>query len=145
MSHIYVNETIKIYPFDLARLREFYPQTSFPQGFKGINLEDYGVFVVNQNPQPEYDGLTQTAKEQEPELVDGIWTLNWTIENKPLQLASKYIRDKRREKLLETDWTQVLDAPVDKQAWAAYRQQLRDITTQPGFPYQITWPVPPVE
>jgi CO/xanthine dehydrogenase Mo-binding subunit len=28
---------------------------------------------------------------------------------------------------------------------AAYRQQLRDITTQPGFPYQITWPVPPVE
>ena len=32
-----------------------------------------------------------------------------------------------RDRLLkESDWTQVNDAPVDRQAWATYRQALRD-------------------
>ena len=53
------------------------------------------------------------------------------------------IRSERNEKLSASDWTQVADAPVDKAAWAAYRQALRDITTQAGFPDTITWPVKP--
>ena len=39
--------------------------------------------------------------------------------------------------------TVTLDAPVDKEAWATYRQALRDITTQSGFPWEITWPDAP--
>ena len=31
-------------------------------------------------------------------------------------------------------------APVDKAAWAAYRQELRDITAQAGFPWNVQWP-----
>jgi len=49
-----------------------------------------------------------------------------------------------RNRLLEAyDWTQLPDVPLTtKAAWATYRQQLRDITTQ-SDPFNITWPVPP--
>ena len=58
------------------------------------------------------------------------------------KLASE-ARAKRNELLAASDWTQVLDAPVDQTAWAIYRQELRDITTQPGFPENINWPMQP--
>lgn len=46
--------------------------------------------------------------------------------------------------LFASDWTQLPDVPQSvKDAWAPYRQALRDITTQPGFPRNIVWPVPP--
>jgi len=41
------------------------------------------------------------------------------------------------------DWKSFYDAPVDKAAWATYRQSLRDVTAQSGFPYSITWPTNP--
>jgi hypothetical protein len=50
------------------------------------------------------------------------------------------IRSSRTEKLKECDWTQVADAPVDKAAWATYRQALRDVTQQAGFPWDVQWP-----
>ena len=49
----------------------------------------------------------------------------------------------RNDKLNSSDWTQVADAPVDQAAWAAYRQALRDITEQAGFPNTVVWPVSP--
>jgi hypothetical protein len=52
---------------------------------------------------------------------------------------------KRNKLLLESDWTQLPDAPVNKQAWAEYRQALRDITHQTGFPTKIEWPLAPNE
>jgi hypothetical protein len=58
---------------------------------------------------------------------------------------AKYIREQRNQKLNETDWTQTADAPVDKTVWATYRQALRDITTQTGFPLDVQWPVKPTE
>jgi hypothetical protein len=36
------------------------------------------------------------------------------------------MRNHRDRLLVESDWTQVADAPVDQQAWATYRQALRD-------------------
>jgi hypothetical protein len=56
---------------------------------------------------------------------------------------AKSVRATRGEKLAESDWTQVADAPVDKAVWATYRQALRDVTTQTGFPWTITWPDAP--
>jgi hypothetical protein len=50
------------------------------------------------------------------------------------------VRQRRDELLAQSDWTQTPDAPVDQAAWAAYRQALRDITTQAGFPQSVTWP-----
>jgi hypothetical protein len=51
---------------------------------------------------------------------------------------AKIVRDDRNAKLKYSDWTQVADAPVDKTAWATYRQALRDITKQAGFPWTVT-------
>ena len=45
--------------------------------------------------------------------------------------------------LSDSDWTQVADAPVDKAAWATYRQALRDITEQDGFPVSASFPTAP--
>jgi hypothetical protein len=53
------------------------------------------------------------------------------------------IREERNKLLKESDWTQVLDAPVDQQAWAVYRQSLRDITLQESFPLNIVFPIKP--
>jgi hypothetical protein len=46
---------------------------------------------------------------------------------------------------VRSDYTQAedFDAQVDKQAWATYRQALRDISSQQGFPWTITWPDAP--
>lgn len=52
-------------------------------------------------------------------------------------------RAERSALLAASDWTQMPDAPVDQQAWAAYRQELRDITEQDGFPEVIVWPEEP--
>lgn len=54
------------------------------------------------------------------------------------------IRENRNSLLKKSDWTQVADAPVDQAAWAVYRQALRDITDQEGFPNEVTWPEEPV-
>ena len=53
------------------------------------------------------------------------------------------VRAERNAKLAATDWTQVADSTVNKQAWGTYRQALRDISTQPGFPQTVTWPDAP--
>jgi hypothetical protein len=54
--------------------------------------------------------------------------------------AARFQRDAM---LAASDWTQVPDAPVDQEAWAAYRQALRDVTQQSGWPRDINWPVAP--
>ena len=52
-------------------------------------------------------------------------------------------RTERNRLLSESDWTQIADATVDKAAWATYRQALRDLPQQAGFPTTINWPVKP--
>lgn len=74
-----------------------------------------------------------------------------TLTNKPLPVPYEpteaeiagQARTQRDQLLAETDWTQVLDAPISaecREAFRVYRQALRDITEQDGFPYEITWP-----
>lgn len=53
---------------------------------------------------------------------------------------------RRNALLVESDWTQLADAPFNveqKSDWAAYRQQLRNLTDQAGFPNNIMWPTKP--
>ena len=64
-----------------------------------------------------------------------------TVEDIPM--TDEEARAQRDKLLAETDWTQVLDAPIDaetREAYRAYRQALRDIPEQDGFPETITWP-----
>ena len=53
------------------------------------------------------------------------------------------IRVQRNQKLLNSDWTQVLDAPGYREVWATYRQALRDVPQQTEFPTTVDWPVEP--
>lgn len=69
--------------------------------------------------------------------VDGVFTAP------VITLTAEEIRSLRDAKLTKSDWTQVADAPVDKTAWATYRQSLRDVPSQSGFPNEVTWPTEP--
>ena len=51
--------------------------------------------------------------------------------------------ERRNAMLIASDWTQLADVQVDKEAWAIYRQHLRDIPAQAGFPITIDWGVAP--
>jgi len=57
-----------------------------------------------------------------------------------IEEAGKQARAERDRLLAECDWTQLPDAPKNRNLWSAYRQALRDIPQQPGFPDNITWP-----
>ena len=63
-----------------------------------------------------------------------------------LEEAAAEIRAKRNQLLAETDWTQLADSQLDEEAQAAmraYRQALRDIPQQEGFPLSVEWPEEP--
>lgn len=68
----------------------------------------------------------------EPEQI-GFWQDDATVE--------QMMREKRDVLLQFTDWTQLPDvAEVVKEKYQHFRQALRDITTQDGFPREIIWP-----
>ncbi|NBV36971.1 MAG: hypothetical protein EBR94_06855 [Bacteroidetes bacterium] len=55
------------------------------------------------------------------------------VENVPNDWWLERYRKWRTEELLNCDWTQLTDAPVDSAAWATYRQELRDLTKVKDF------------
>jgi hypothetical protein len=82
--------------------------------------------------------------------VEGDWVYTVIVRNKtPEEVAqtqeskAAQLRSQRNTLLSQTDWTQITDSPVDKQAWATYRQALRDISDQETFPNSVTWPTRP--
>jgi len=139
------------YPYAPDNLRQDNPQVSFPAVIPEQTLADYGMVKVSIQTQPSYDPRTQRLETSNlPTLVDGVWTITKTVTNKTQEQIdvdtankSSDVRRKRTELLTASDWTQVLDAPVDRTVWASYRQSLRDITDQPGFPWDVQWPVKP--
>lgn len=77
-----------------------------------------------------------------PPLSQGELTYALPTPNTPEEMAYA----KRNILLQQSDWTQLSDVPLtveQKQAWAVYRQTLRDITQQTNFPTTIIWPVAP--
>lgn len=60
----------------------------------------------------------------------------------PYDQMAEYVRKQRDDKLYACDWTMLPDTPpeVVKADWEAYRQALRNVTDQPGFPYNVEWP-----
>lgn len=58
----------------------------------------------------------------------------------PIRKAEE-IRKERSRLLAQTDWSQAADVPqVIKDKWVSYRQALRDVPQQSGFPNEIEWP-----
>jgi hypothetical protein len=68
-------------------------------------------------------------------------TKEWIPDISALEAKAK---ERRNRLLVASDWTQLPDVPLaTKTAWATYRQELRDITAQSGYPTEIIWPTPP--
>jgi hypothetical protein len=68
---------------------------------------------------------------------------DYNPDERQLDQQAKEVRNERNALLSHSDWTQVPDAPVDAAAWAYYRQELRDLPHQDGFPTEVLWPTPP--
>lgn len=65
-----------------------------------------------------------------------------------LSAMERLVRVSRSRILQATDWTQMVDSPVEdlvKTQWADFRSALRDISDQEGFPLNVRWPLPPLD
>jgi hypothetical protein len=130
------------YPYLPANLRKENKNVSFPAEITNDILAKYNVFPVKYVDLPTIDERKQVVSGS-VELIGGDWTQVWTVNRLPVENASANVREHRDRLLKRSDWTQVEDVPVDKEAWAQYRQALRDIPNQVSFPFDIVWPVQP--
>jgi hypothetical protein len=56
--------------------------------------------------------------------------------------VSAIVRSRRDLLIEQTDWRALPDVP-GRDAWLSYRQALRDIPQQAGFPRNVVWPTKP--
>lgn len=79
----------------------------------------------------------------------GSWSTSWMLKTEYTNIQKNrslaiQMRIKRNLLLAATDWTQANDIPAEtSNKWVDYRQSLRDITSQEGFPTDISWPAKP--
>jgi hypothetical protein len=144
------NQTVEIFPYSIGALRRDNPNTSFPRNPSDAVLADWNVFPVVEQSPPEYNPANQNLNQLNPTLVDGQWLQTWQVTAasaeeiaERLQSKEAEVRQQRNELLSACDWTQLPDSPADHEAWAAYRQELRDVTAHEGFPWEVVWPETP--
>lgn len=124
-----------------------------------INDRDYDI--VLEGPQATGGTVYQYSMRQGVQEIDGVWYTKYVLgpiftdgETTAAEQEAAYhamkdaeqaksVRKQRNEKLKDCDWTQISDSTADKQAWVTYRQALRDLTRESGFPWTMTWPTAP--
>ena len=131
-------------------------------------INQYGGDIVYEGPQATGGTVYQYSQVSGVEHIDGKWYTKYILgpvfadtlatETEPAKTAAeneatykayrdaeqaKSVRQLRNDKLKDSDWTQVADAPVNVATWATHRQALRDVTAQAGFPWTIVWPDAP--
>lgn len=147
-------DSVVRYPYGLSDLARDHPEISFPRAISTETLASFGVYPVTQAPAPDHDPITQNAVlRQAPERIDGDWILGWEVSPKSEIEAHHYSdrtaaeqRAARDAALAASDWVVVKHLEAGNavpSAWADYRQALRDLPAQPGFPFSVTSPVQP--
>lgn len=137
------------------------PPTPLTQEWLDTYVSDPAGDIVLEGPQATGGDRYQFSMRQGVEQIEGQWFTKYVLgpiftdgETTALEQETAYkamkdeeqaksVRQQRNEKLKESDWTQLADAPVDKAAWATYRQALRDVSAQADFPWTIEWPTQP--
>ena len=149
------NNQIVQYPYSTSQLFSSNPNVSFPSELSNDLLAEFNVIRVIVTGQPDYDAMTETVVEGTPvySTERSRWEQQWSIVSLSAEevqqrndAKASSVRAERGSLLSACDWTQVDDSPlsnVQKAAWATYRQALRDISAQTGFPWTIDWPVVP--
>lgn len=143
----------KVIKFPIYNLKQEFPNISFPKDIHHEVLPD-GIVFVHEEVVPDFDSTTHKLIRSELFKKD---EKNWgyCYDVVPLTKAEKdditkeialNVRAQRDMLLSACDWTQSADAPLAvKKVWAAYRQKLRDVTSQKGFPHKIVWPEIPTK
>jgi hypothetical protein len=144
------NRTVETFPYSIDALKRDNPNTSYPRNPSDAELASWNVFPVTDKPAPSYNPATQNCKQVNPTLKAGEWMTTWAVTPAtPKEIAERSeakesdVRRQRNALLSACDWTQLPDAPVDAAAWAAYRQELRRVVDQEGFPWAVVWPEQP--
>ena len=149
------------------QFRDANPQVSFPRVLTVQILSDYGYDPVLEGAQATITPPYETSVRSGIEEVNGQWFTKYVVgptftdttdedgnvttaaqseaayRQRIDNEAAKRVREQRNNLLSNNDWTQLVDAPINASLWATYRQALRDITSQPGFPHNVTWPTAP--
>jgi hypothetical protein len=142
------NGQLQKYPYTLGMLRKENSNVSFPKNISDEDLARFGVVRVASTPRPADDYTKDFSVTAEQ--VNGAWVEKWVatnvsaeeVANRTANQANN-VRAERNQKISDSDWTQLPDSPVNKQAWSTYRQALRDVPSQSGFPWNVTWPKSP--
>ena len=142
------NEQVEKYPYTIGQLRRDHHNVSFPKIMTDEVLAQFNVVRVAPTERPAEDhtkNFTVTAAK-----IGGKWVEKWVSDGATQdEIAERtsnktaQVRAERDALLSSTDYTQLPDAPVDSEAWAVYRQALRDLPTRSGFPWTMTWPTKP--
>jgi len=144
------NGSVDRFPYSVGDLRRDNPNTSFPKNISVQTMTSYGMVPVTQLAEPDHNPITHFVDYGPvPVRENGKWFLLPTVrEFSAEQLADRHasaaasVRSTRSMLLAETDWTALSDVIIIPEM-ATYRQALRDITSQPGFPHNVSWPVKP--
>ena len=128
-------------PYTMRQLRRDNPQTSFPKDIPAEILVSFDVHPVKVTPPPQIDSNTHLLT-QDVQLIDDEWRRVWQEVELPQDQVEDNIRFRRDGLLQETDWMALSDVTMTGEM-TAYRQALRDIPAQAGFPNTVTWPTEP--
>lgn len=137
--------------------RDFYAKVEDgqpgPVYYKPVALteEELAVGGIVKVEVPEYPVDGYLYELGTASLVDGVWAAQWEQKDTPGRESAQTMLAKRRRMdrdslLAKCDWTQIADVPLteeQKTAWKDYRQALRDVTSQPSFPWRVDWPTEP--
>lgn len=129
--------------YSLLQLRADFPDQQFPTLPPDNELEQYEVYPYALDDMPPFDDDLETVELGAFRKDGAVWRRGWSVVQVPVEDAARNKRFARDAKLAQSDWTQLADSPVDKVIWATYRQALREVPQQSGFPYSIDWPVAP--
>lgn len=137
------------YPYDIYNLRRDNSNTSFPDGMTAEQYAKWEMLPVFIDSEPSYDPIYKEISPTGPFLVDGVWTQGWEILDRDEEDITKSVEDKKREvraqrtRLLEeTDFYGFSDITMTSEM-SIYRQALRDVPSQEGFPTAVVWPTKP--
>jgi len=144
------NGEIKKYPYTINELLSDYSNVSFPTTLTDELLESFEVYSV-QETLYEFD-YTKNYQELSPQLSGSVYVQTWNItdaseEEINTRIDEKWgeVRETRNLLLQQSDWTQFQDSPIigsKLTEWQTYRQQLREISSQPN-PFNLIWPTRP--
>ena len=144
MPDFRIRETGEIISDSEFRLR--HKHTSFPRIIDEPLQEEFGIDMIFEGPQhqgpPPYSYTYRDGIEE----INGKWYTKYTIGQRDKEeIDNQYaenIRNRRDTLIKESDWRAVCDRELEPE-WKEYRQALRDISKQEGFPHDVKWPTDP--